>query len=232
MRDMVLRGLEQAYDNLVHMIAEFLPRFVVMLIIILIGWLAAFLLKQILRAVLRLTKIDRISEEAGASRVLRKAALPPMSELLSRSFFWVVWLGFFLLGISILQISSLQDEIGRFIVLLPQFFVALLILFFGLLLANFCSRATLLAAVNAGIPSPGVLSWVVRFVIWILAIAMSLEQIGLARTTVVAAFSIVFGAVMFGLALAFGLGGRELARHALEKYLGKMSEEKDKPSPL
>ena len=71
MRQTILQGLEQAYSNLVHMITDFLPRFMVMLIIIVIGLLVAFLLKYILRAILRLTKLDRVSEEAGASRILQ-----------------------------------------------------------------------------------------------------------------------------------------------------------------
>jgi preprotein translocase subunit Sss1 len=227
--------LAQAYENLVHMIADFLPRFVVMLTIILAGLLIAFLLKSILRSILHLTKLDRISEQAGASRVLRKAAMPSMSEFLSRSLFWITLLGFILLGISVLQIPELQEQISRIFQLLPQVFVAILILFVGILAANFLSRAALLTAVNAGYRSPRLWSGMVRFVIWILTISMALEQVGLARQTVVAAFSIVFGAVMLALAIAFGLGGRDLARQALERYVGdreKLREKEEEPSPL
>jgi len=235
MRDTILRGLAQAYENLVHMIADFLPRFVVMLTIILAGLLIAFLLKSVLRSILHLTKLDRISEEAGASHVLRKAAMPSMSEFLSRSLFWITLLGFILLGISVLQIPELQEQISRIFQLLPQVFVAILILFVGILAANFLSRAALLTAVNAGYRSPRLWSGMVRFVIWILTISMALEQVGLARQTVVAAFSIVFGAVMLALAIAFGLGGRDLARQALERYVGdreKLREKEEEPSPL
>ena len=94
MKDTIVQGLAQAYGNLVHMIADFLPRFVVMLTIILLGLLVAYLLKVFFRSILHLTKLDRLSEEAGASHVLRKAALPSMSEFLSRSVFWITLLGF------------------------------------------------------------------------------------------------------------------------------------------
>ena len=113
MRDTILRGLAQAYENLVHMIADFLPRFAVMLTIILVGLLIAFLLKKVLRSILHLTKLDRISERAGASHVLRKAAMPSMSEFLSRSLFWITLLGFILLGISVLQIAELQEVLAQ-----------------------------------------------------------------------------------------------------------------------
>src|ERR1700680_5272754 len=172
------------------MSSRFLPRFLVMLIIIAIGLLVAFGLKYILRALLGFTKLDRVSEEAGASRVLRMAHLPSMTELLSRSIFWVTWLGFILVGLSVLGVAGLQEQISRLFRFLPEVFIAMLILFLGLVLANFLSRAALLASVNAGVRSPKIWSWSIRFVIWILAISMALDELGLARQTVLAAFSI------------------------------------------
>ena len=233
MRQTILQGLEQVYSNLVHMIAEFLPRFLVMLIIIVIGLLVAFVLRYILRALLGLTKLDRVSEEAGASRVLRMAHLPSMTELLSRSIFWVTWFGFILVGLSVLGVAGLQEQISRLLRFLPEVFVAILILFLGVVISNFLSRTVLLAAVNAGHPSAKILSSSIRFVIWILAISMTLEELGLARQTVISAFSIIFGASMLGLAIAFGLGGQDLARKFLERHLGDTKKEKHKePEPL
>jgi hypothetical protein len=233
MKDTIVQGLEQAYYNLVHMIAEFLPRFVVMLVIIGVGLLVAYAIRHILRTLLRLTNLDRVSEDAGASRVLRMADLPSMTELLSRSIFWITWIGFILIGVSILGVAGLQEQISRLFRFLPEIFIAMLILFLGLVLANFLSRAALLASVNAGYRSAKILSWSIRFVIWILAISMALEELGLARQTVIAAFSIVFGATMLGLAIAFGLGGQDLARRALERHLGEPTKEKYKePQPL
>jgi mechanosensitive ion channel-like protein len=233
MKEVILRGLTQAYENLVRMMAEFLPRLLVMLVIVGVGLLVAYLLKTVLRAILRITRLDRLSEEAGASRFLRMAALPSMTELLSRSLFWVTWCGFILIGISILGVAGLQEQISRLFLLLPSIFVAILILFLGLVTANFFSRAALLAAVNAGYPSPKLVSWSIRFAIWALAISMALEQVGMARQTVIAAFSIIFGAFMLGLAIAFGLGGREIAREFLERNLGEKTTEKhEEPQPL
>jgi small-conductance mechanosensitive channel len=235
MKEVILQGLEQVYSKLVHMIAEFLQRFLVMLIIVLIGLLVAFVFRYILRALLGFTKLDRVSEQSGASRVLRMAHLPSMSELLSRSIFWVTWLGFLLVGISVLGIPGFQEQISRLFRFLPEVFVAILIMFLGVAIANFLSRAALLAAVNAGHPSARILSWSIRFVIWILAITMTLEELGLARQTVISAFSIVFGATMLGLAIAFGLGGQDLARRALERYFAEAKKDRDKdkePQPL
>src|ERR1700747_811797 len=112
MKQVIIQGLSQAYSNLVHMFAEFLPRLLVMLVIVVVGLFVAYALKVILRTLLHVTRLDRLSEEAGASRFLRMAALPSMTELLSRSLFWVTWSGFVLVGISVLGVAGLQRQLS------------------------------------------------------------------------------------------------------------------------
>jgi small-conductance mechanosensitive channel len=76
-------------------------------------------------------------------------------------------------------------------------------------------------------------SWSVRFIIWILAITMALDELSVARQTVLAAFSIIFGAFMLGLAIAFGFGGQDLARRFLERSLAeKKPSDSDELQPL
>jgi len=134
----------------------------------------------------------------------------------------------------VLGILGLQEQVARFFLFLPRLFVALLILFFGLLAASFFSRAALLAAVNANMPSPRVLSLAVRSIIIVFVLSVVFEELGLAETTMLVAFGLAFGALMLGLAIAFGIGGRDLARRFLEKkvFRGKKQENEDELSPL
>jgi hypothetical protein len=131
--------------------------------------------------------------------------------------FWLVFLGFLLSGIDVLGLTALQGLVAGFGAFVPRLVVALAILAVGLVVANFAWRATLLAAVNARMASPRLISNVVRALILILAVAMALEQIAVAQTVVLTAFAIAFGAVMAGLAIAFGIGGGSLARRFLEQ---------------
>jgi hypothetical protein len=234
MRDMIISELTQALHDIARSFAHFLPRFIVMLILALLGFVIAYVARAVLRSILRLIKFDKLSEKAGASQLLSKAALPSATEVLSRFVFWVAWLGFILLGVSVLGILGLQDEIARFFIFLPRLFVALFILFVGLLAASFFSRAALLAAVNANVPSPKVLSLAVRSIIIVFVLSVVFEELGLAEQTMLVAFGIAFGALMFGLAIAFGIGGRDLARRFLEKQVvrGKKQENEDELSPL
>jgi hypothetical protein len=197
------------------------------------GWLIAYLLKVLVRSILRLIKFDRLSENAGASQLLAKAALPSSSDLVAKFVFWLAWLGFILLGINVLGIFGLHEQIGRFFLFLPRLFVAMFIMFFGLLAATFFSRAVLLAAVNANLPSARLLSTSIRAIIIIFVLSMVFEEIGVAEQTMLVAFGIAFGAIMLGLAIAFGIGGKDLARHLLESRFGHDKEkEENELSPL
>lgn len=231
MIDAVMKGLTQTLNNFSEMVMALLPRLLAMLIIILVGWVVALLLKIIVRRALILLRFNTLSENVGAAQILLKADLPPPVETVSRLVFWVVWIGFILLGISALGVAGLQEQIARFFLFVPQIFIAVLILFVGLLMANFFSRAALLAMVNANVPSARLLSNTVRVFILILTVTMALEEIGVAKSVVVTAFSIAFGAVMLALAIAFGLGGKEVARRILERRFSS-EEEKEKEDEI
>jgi hypothetical protein len=234
MREMIINELRQAFQQMAREIVHYLPRFVVMLIIVLIGWLIAYMLKLVVRSLLHLTKFSKLSENAGATQLLHRAALPSSTELLSRFVFWVAWIGFVLLGVSVLGIAGLQEYISRFFFFLPRLFVAVVILFFGLVAATFFSRAALLAAVNANFRSSRMLSVAIRVIIIVFALSTAFEVLGVAEETMLIAFASVFGAAMLGLAIAFGLGGQDLARKFLEKRFARQTKEEreDELSPL
>lgn len=234
MREIIITELTNALQELARGFAHYLPRAVVMLIIAFIGWVIAYLLKIIVRGILRVTKFSKLSESAGATALLNQAALPSSTELLSRFVFWVAWVGFILLGVSVLGIVGLEEYTSRFFLFLPRLFVALVILFLGSLAASFFSRAALLAAVNANFRSSRLLSASVRIIISIFALSMMFEVLGVAEQTMLMAFGTIFGAVMLGMAIAFGLGGKDLAREFLERRLatGKKEEKEDELSPL
>ena len=230
--------LGRTMDEILRSVARFLPRFLEMLAIVVAGLVIALVLKYLLRSLLRITRIDKLSEHTGAANLLRGAALPSLSELVSRFVFWLAWFGFILLGISVLGVVGIEQHVTSFFGFLPRLFVALFILFFGLLAASFFSRAALLSGVNAQLPSPRLISWAVRTMIILFVVSMAFEEIGVGSRTVIVAFTLTFGSLMLGLALAFGLGGKELARKYLERRFGEQfpedhnKEREDELSPL
>jgi hypothetical protein len=235
MGKLVLNTLSQTLGNFFSALAVFLPRVLSMVVVIVAGFLIALVLKVIVRRIFGIASFRKYCDSAGLTRMMRKAALPPPVEFLGQIVFWVVWIVFIVLGVDALGIGALREQISRFFLFLPQIFVAMVVLFIGLLIANFFSRATLLAAANANYPSARLLASLVRLLIIIFFVTMAMEQIGLGRRVVLIAFSIAFGAVMMGTAIAFGLGGRDVARRFLERQFVNKEEptEKDEEiSPL
>ena len=237
MRDMIIGELAKAYHEFVRQMAHLLPQIIEVLIVVLLAWVIAYVLKVIVRSAMRLVRFEKLSDNAGASQLLNKAALPTSTELLSRLVFWLSWLGFTLLGVNALGIIGLEEYISKFFLFLPHLLVALVIIFFGLMAASFFSRAALLAGVNANLPSARLLSLSIRTVIVVFMLSMAFEELGVAEQTVLVAFGVAFGALMLGLAIAFGLGGQDLARQFLERRMvhkkkEEREEKEDELSPL
>jgi len=111
----------------------------------------------------------------------------------------------------------IDQLLERFLLYLPNIFVALIVLAIGWFLGNFLGRAALIESMNPGFKAAGPLSKGIKGVILLFAFVMAFEQLGIGRSTVIAAFAIVFGGAVLALALAFGLGGRDLARTWLEE---------------
>ena len=128
-------------------------------------------------------------------------------------------IGFIVSAVDTLQFEPFQGLVAQFFRFVPRFLAALLVLSLGLLAGNFLWRATLLASVNAGLPGARLLSGALRVLVIAIGVVMALEQLGLATAVILTAFAITFGALMLGLAIAFGLGGRDAARQLLEQQL-------------
>ena len=217
MTQMIGDAINQAGANFVETLTRLLPRLVTTVTIVAVGFLIALLLRSAVRVVIRWLRLRAAADRTGISASLKAAGLPPADTLVASIVFWLVWVGFLLSGIDVLGFSGLKGLLAGFAAFVPRLFVALVILAVGFVIANFAWRATLLAAVNARLPSPRLVSGAVRWLILIVIAAMALEQIAVARSIVVTAFAITFGAVMLSAAIAFGIGAGGLARHFLER---------------
>jgi len=216
MTQLIANAVRQAGANFVESVNFFLPRVVTTLAIILVGWLIAALLRTVIRFVLKWLRFNVGAERIGAASLLKVADLPPADVLVGSLVFWLVWIGFLLSGVDVLGFKALEGVVSGFAAFVPRLLVAIAILVVGFVAANFAWRATLLASINARLPSPRLLGGAVRWLILILTGAMALDQIALARTIVLTAFAIAFGALMLGIAIAFGIGGGGVARRILE----------------
>jgi hypothetical protein len=217
MGQMIADSLWRAWLNFLDGLIVVVPRVLAMVTIVLAGWVIALILGFVTRHVLGWFKFNELIERTGGSAMLKKTGLPPAETLAGSLMFWIVWVTFLLSGLGALGFAGIDSVVHGFMLFVPRFVVALIIIAVGLVAANFAWRATLLAGVNAQLPSARLLGNAVRFLIVILTVAMALEQIAVAKTVVLTAFAIAFGAVMLGLAIAFGIGGGKVAQRILEQ---------------
>lgn len=219
----LLDPLKLFYQRLV----DFLPVLMSAVVVLTVGILLAALIKAVVLRIFRTLKIDGFVDRSGVGELIRKGGIKDTpSILIARLIAWLVFFVFALIAMDTLQIRAAGRLFERFLLYLPHFFVSLLVLLIGYVIANFLGRAALIAAVNAGNRSAGLIGKTVTYAVIMLSVTMALEQLGIGSGTIIIAFGIVLGGVVLALSLALGLGGKDLAREYLEKRM-RGNEKKD-----
>lgn len=234
MAELWKEAMLDSYRGFMGKVAKFLPNLMAMMSLLLLGLIIGWAVKAVINRVLKVVNFNNLCDRWGLSQVLTRGGIGrPPSQVLSLIFFWAIFLAFALMGIGALELPATYDFISLFFRYLPNILAAILILLVGWLLAHFIAQGVLIAAVNAHIRAARLLSQSARWVVLVFTVAMALTQLGIAKELVVAAFSIAFGGLILTLAIAFGLGGRDLARDLLERRFKKGEEErKDEISHL
>ncbi len=203
-----------------------MPNLLFALIILVAGVVLALLVRELVSRGLRLVKFDRLATRMGLAMALeRVGGFHAPSRVVGQFMMWFVVVFAILGALYELDTDYTRTLVERFLFYLPNLIVGLFILLLGALISRFFARGVLLAAVNAGMRGARLMAGLVRFLVMALFAVAALEQIGIGRATVLLAFGIVFGGVVLALAIAFGLGGRDLARDLLEGQLRKRREE-------
>jgi hypothetical protein len=202
-------------------LAVLLPALLVTLTLIVLGLVAGIILRALVSRIARAVGFDRHMERWGVGASLRGAGvLRAPSDVLGLVFFWTTFVIFASLGIDSLGLGGATAFLLDFV---PPLFAAVLILIVGWLVANFLSQGLLIAAVNRGVPEARLLARAVHWGVLLFAAATALTHLGIGKEMVLVAFGITFGGLVFALALAFGLGGRNVARELLERRMHRDS---------
>ncbi|MFS8775078.1 mechanosensitive ion channel [Synechococcus sp. W65.1] len=131
----------------------------------------------------------------------------------------VVWVGVVLFGavpaVELLQFAALTDIVEGLLVISGRVLIGALVFGIGLYLSNLAHSMIK----SLGNPSSGVLAQAARVAILVFVGAMALQQMGVATDIVVLAFGLVLGAIAVAVALAFGLGGRDVAAEQIRQWL-------------
>jgi small-conductance mechanosensitive channel len=205
----------------------FLPNILGFLLILLIGYVVARLVAAAVKKLLEKSGVDQKLRDSDANKYVESvmAGARPSSGI-SRVVFWLIFAFFLFSAIGALRIPALTTFMNDVLAYLPNVIVAIVI---------FVAAAIIAGAVAAGVsrvmgdtPTGKIVASVVPAIVMIIALFMILEQLRIAEEIVRIAFAATMFALALGLALAFGLGGRDLAGRMLEDAYRKGKEEKER----
>jgi len=217
MSDALHVSLYRVLSLLIAVLPGILAFFVALGIFALIGKAVSALLRWLLNVF----NFDARMARAGAGGEWAPSSSP--AELTARIVFWCFVLLGLLIGVSAFDTSYAVGTMLSFSLLpyLTHGVGAILILIVGTLIARFLARSVLIGAVNAQLQYARFLSLGVKWLVLVLTAAMALEHLEVGGAIVDLAFSILFGGIVLTLALAVGLGSRDLVSRSLENQLDR-----------
>lgn len=190
-----------------------------------LGWIGALLARLVITGLMKLLKAERLSDKLGVTEFFRKGGVHySVIQFFGVAMFWIV-MGITLVVVSaILDIGVVTDLWSKTAAIIPGLLASALILVIGILVVSFFSNFALTIARNAGSPNAQLVSKAIRYAGILVVALIAIDQLGLGGNILSIMLLTAFGSLMLGLALAFGLGCKDLARAAMERFLKDLRE--------
>jgi hypothetical protein len=200
-------------------IGAFLPRLLIALVVVLGGWLLAKLARFTVVKGLRAINFNVLTERAGLDGFLRQGGMPgDTTSLFGVLVYWLVILAALLIAFNGLGLTYITDLLGRVVWFVPNIFVALLVLAFGSYFARFVGDTVTAYGRNIKLQDAVFLGKLAQYAIMVFVVLIALDQIKVGGDIVRESFLVILAGVVFALALAFGLGGKDWAAERIEQW--------------
>jgi len=204
-------------------VTTFLPTLIGILVILIIGCIIAAVLKNVVTKLLKVIQFDTASEKSGLSDVLRRGGIKnTLSELIGGLIYWIVMLLVFMAALNALGMTVVASLLDKVILYIPNVIASIFIVSLGIFFASVIGTIVMTACSNAGIKQAKLLSQITKTVIVIFAVIMTMEQLNIATTILTTTVNIVLGAVGLALAIAIGLGSKDIAGRLMSELVDKL----------
>lgn len=220
--------VDKAATRIADSMANFLPGVLVLAVLLTVSVLLSVIVRVVLLRLLRRLDFDRRARELGWTMPADWSHSTSASLVAARVAQWTVLVLGALLALTALDATMPSQFALSIFQFLPHLLAALLILVIGGLLARFLARSVLIGAVNLQMQYARFLSLTVKWLVLIVAAAMALDQIGIGRRIVLLAFGLLFGGIVLALALAVGLGAKDMVARTLERQSLPSEKPEDK----
>jgi small-conductance mechanosensitive channel len=198
----------------------FLPQLIGAIVILIVGYVVAKILQAVVARVLKAVGFDGWMEKGGIKQFFDRAQTRETpATVLGKLVFWLVFIIAITMAADALGIRQVSAVLGQLIAYIPSIIAAILILILAALLANF------LSGIVRGATGSDLLASIARYAIIVYAAFAALTELGIAVQLTAPTFLIVLGAVALAAAIAFGWGGRDVAKDIIERYYDRQDEE-------
>ena len=218
--------LGASFQNATDRFFGFLPNLLGFLVILLVGYIIAKVVEGVVRKLLEKLGVDQKLKESDANKYVDRV-LPGASASngLAKVIFWFIFVFFIFTAIGVLQIPALTGFMNQVLAYLPNVIAAIIIFVLAALIAGAVAAAV--ANLMGDTPTGKIVATIVPALVMVIAMFMILNQLKIAEEIVSIAFAATMGALALGLALAFGLGGKDVARRMLEDAYNKSRDAKE-----
>ena len=202
--------------NLWDSVIGFAPELIGAFIILILGIIIAPIFGGIVKKLVKLTKIDTLSEKTGLSNTFENLGLRfTFSDVIGKLVKWFFLIAFLIAAMDVLNWASVTDFLKEIMLYIPNVIVAVIILAVGLIASQFIKKAVITGLKTTGsIKNPELLGNIAQWSLVVFATLAALLQLGIAERLI----EILFAGVIITLALSFGLGGKEKAARLLDRF--------------
>ncbi len=218
-------GVFQPLQDALSAFLSYLPQLIGAIIILIVGYIVGRILQAVVGRLLQGIGFDRWMERGGIKQFFDRAQTRETpATVLGKLVFWFVFIIAITMAADALGIPQVSAVLAQLIAYIPSIIAAILILILAALLANFVS------GIIRGATGSGILSSIAQYAIIVYAVFAAITELGIAVELTAPTFLIVLGAVALAGAIAFGLGGREVAREIVERAYNRGQQEVSGPA--
>lgn len=217
MWEQIGQALNQSMVRVLSQLASLLPGILALILALLVSAVVAGVLAAVLRRSLMSVEFDRRLPRWGFPTLAEWSPSKSPTLLVTRAIALIVMLIGFLVGVSAFDVALTSQLVMRLFEYLPNVLAAVVVLVAGTIIARFLARSVLIGAVNMNLQYAPLLSAGVKWLVMVLAVTMALEHLAIGGGIIRMAFAILFGGIVLALALAVGLGSKELVSRSLER---------------
>lgn len=202
----------------------FVPKLIGALIVFGIGWIIAIAVGKVIAEILRKVKFNRVFEKGSWKPALEKAEIKiDVSGFIGAIFKWILIIVSLVAAARIFGFVQLSDFLTSVLGYLPNVIVAVLIFVVAVIIADILEKVVRTAVEGVKVGYGQLVGAIVRWSIWIFAILAILSELEIeAADWILDLMKIVIVGLVAGLAIAFGLGGKEVAAELLQNLKRKL----------